>query len=490
MKILPSELCGDAEFIRRIYLDLTGRPPSADKLRSFMDDSAPSKEKREKLVDALLASHDYVERWANKWADLLQCSSENLGQKGVWLFRQWIEKCVADNMPYDQFVRALLTAEGSAYQNPAVNYLRVLREPGKITEDVSQTFLGVRFNCNKCYDHPFEKWTQNQYYQFAAYFSRVAIKRGSLGKDSVRSFTGDLMQVPGEEIVYLKESGEMKHPKTDMEVRPKVPVGEAKETAADGDRREAFVEWLTSKDNPYFAMAMANRVWSYFFGRGIIEPVDDIRGSNPPSNPELLNALKEDFVQSGFDVRHLMRAICRSRTYQLSIRKNKWNEDDAINFSHATPRRLSAEQMFDAVAVATGARPKLAGAPAGMRPVELPDGMVAGNDFLSLFGRPKRQSACECERNSNVTLSHALNLINGTTISESLSAPTNRIAKIVESDKDNQKVVEDIYMSVLSRPPSDKELGAVDFSAGGTRLEVAQDLAWALMNSPAFLFNR
>jgi hypothetical protein len=490
LKILPSGLCSDAEFVRRVSLDLTGMPPDPDRTRAFLADPTPTREKREKLIDELLASKDYVEYWANKWADLLQCNSENLGQKGVWAFRDWIRQAIADNQPYDQFARELLLAKGSAYRNPEVNYYRALRESGKITEDVSQTFLGVRFNCNKCHDHPFEKWTQNQYYQFAAYFSRVAIKRGSLGNESVRSFTGDLMQVPGEEIVYLKQSGEMKHPKTDMEVRPKVPVGQAKEAGTDQDRRESFVEWLASEDNPYFAAAMANRVWSYFFGRGIIEPVDDIRGSNPPSNPELLEALKEDFVENGFDVRHLMRQICRSRTYQLSINPNKWNEDDRMNFSHATPRRLSAEQLLDAVAVATGSRPKLPGAPPGMRPVELPDGMVSENDFLSLFGRPKRQSACECERTSNVTLSHALNLINGATISESLSAPTNRIAKVVEAEKDNQKVIEEIYLSVLSRPPTEQETGAVDFSGGGSRLEAAQDLAWALMNSPAFLFNR
>ncbi len=490
MKILPSELCSDADFIRRVSLDLTGMPPTPERTRAFLTDKTPDKEKRQKLIGELLASRDYTEYWANKWADLLQCNSESLGQKGVWAFRNWIDHAIAGNEPYDKFVRELLLAEGSAYLNPEVNYYRALRETGKITEDVSQTFLGVRFNCNKCHDHPFEKWTQKQYYEFGAYFARVAIKRGSLGKDSVRNFTGDIMQVPGEEIVYLKESGEVKHPKTDMEMHPHVPVGDAKEPSVDGDRREAFVAWLTSEDNPYFAEAMANRVWSYFFGRGIIEPVDDIRGSNPPSNPELLEALKDAFVRSGFDVRHLMRAICQSRTYQLSIGRNQWNEDDKINFSHALPRRLSAEQMLDAVAVATGNRPKFANAPAGMRSVELPDGMVTGNDFLSLFGRPKRQSACECERTSNVTLSHALSLINGTTISESLSAPTNRIAKVVEAEKDDRKVVEEIYYSVLSRPPTAKELAGADFSAGGSRLEAAQDLAWALMNSPAFLFNR
>jgi hypothetical protein len=490
LKTLPSDLCTDAEFVRRVSLDLAGMPPTPEQLRAFLEDSAPSREKRERLIDELLAGEDYNDYWANKWADLLQCNSEHLGEKGVWVFRNWIRGSIAENKPYDKFVREMLLAEGSSYLNPEVNYYRALRETGKITEDVSQTFLGVRFNCNKCHDHPFEKWTQKQYYEFGAYFARVAIKRGSLGKDNIRNFTGDLMQVPGEEIVYLKDDGEVQNPRTGMDVPPKVPVGEAKELPKDGDRREPFVNWLASKDNPYFAMAMANRTWSYFFGRGIIEPVDDIRGSNPASNPELLDALTEDFVQGGFDVRHLMRNICRSRTYQLSINKNKWNEDDTVNFSHATPRRLSAEQMLDAIAIATGDRPRFKGLPAGLRSVDLPDGIVSGNDFLTLFGRPKRQSACECERTSNVTLSHALNLINGTTISESLSAPTNRIAKIVEAEKDDKKVVENIYISVLSRMPTEKEQETVDFSGGGSRLEVAQDLAWALMNSPAFLFNR
>ena len=491
MKILSSELCTDADFIRRASLDLTGQPPTVERTRAFLADTAPSKQKREKLVDDLIASESFAEHWANKWADLLQCNSESLGQKGVWVFRQWIREQVACNKPYDQFVRELLLAEGSTYKQPAGNYYAVLREPGKITEDVSQTFLGVRFNCAKCHDHPFEKWTQNQYYQFGAFFSRLAIKRGTLGSEVIRNVTGDPMRVTGEEIVYVNyNGGEVKHPKTDVNVAPKVPFGEAKDVKDDPERRQAFVEWLASKDNPLFGKAMANRVWSYFFGRGIIDPVDDIRGSNPPSNPALLDALTEDFVSSGFDVRKLMATICKSRTYQLSIQKTKWNEDDTINFSHATPRRLSAEQMLDAVAVATGTKPKFKDVPVGLRAAELPDGMVKGNDFLSLFGRPKRQSACECERTSNVSLAHALSLINGTTIGEAVSAKDSSIAKLVECEKDDQKLVEEIYLSCLSRPPTPQETAAVDLSASTSRLEVAQDLAWALMNSPAFLFNR
>ncbi|HEY0551705.1 MAG TPA: DUF1549 domain-containing protein, partial [Verrucomicrobiae bacterium] len=476
MKALPSELCTDAEFIRRVSLDLTGLPPKSERVRAFLADTTPSKEKREKLIDELIGSPDFVKSWANKWADLLQCNSENLGQKGVWVYREWIAKRIAENMPYDKFVRAVLLAEGSAYQNPAANYFRVLREPGKITEDVSQTFLGVRFNCNKCHDHPFERWTQNQYYEFGAHFARVAFKKGAM---------------PGEEIVYRNfNGGEVKHLKTEMVVAPKVPFGDEREIKADEDRRDPFVDWLTSKENPLFAKSMANRTWSYFFGKGIIDPVDDIRGGNPPSNPALLDALTAEFMKSNFDVRQLMRTICQSRTYQLSIIPNKWNEDDTINFAHAAPRRLSAEQMLDAVAVATGVRPQFAGMPVGMRSVEIPDGTVVGNDFLALFGRPKRQSACECERTSNMTLSHALNLINGATLSEAINAPSSRIAKLVETEKDDKKLIEEIYLSCLNRLPTDKEISAIDFEHAKSRPELAQDLTWALINSSAFVFNR
>jgi hypothetical protein len=383
---------------------------------------------------------------------------------------------VAKNEPYDTFVREILLARGSAYEEPAVNYYRVLREPGKIAEDVSQTFLGTRFNCNKCHDHPFEKWTQNQYYQFGAYFARVAVKNGVL---------------PGEEIIYLNyNGGEVKHPKTDMDVAPAVPYGEAIPKSAEADRREAFVAWLTSRENPYFAKSYANRVWSYFFGRGIIEPVDDIRGSNPPSNAALLDALTEEFLKDSFDARKLMRAICVSRTYQASLTANKWNVDDKINFSHALPRRLTAEQMMDAVAVATGTKEKFTNLPAGMRAAEVPDGMVAGNDFLGLFGRPTRKSACECERSSNLSLSHAMSLINGAMIGEALAAPENRIKKIVEEEKDDGKVIESIYLAVLNRKPTSQEANEIKLATGSERLEGAQDLAWALFNSPAFLFNR
>ena len=492
MKINPSDLCNDAEFIRRVSLDLTGQPPSAATVRAFLADPTESRKKRDALIEELLLSPGYADYFGNKFADLLQCNSENLGKKGVSVFRNWIGQQFARNRPYDQFVRDLILAKGSTFENPAGNYLRALRDPDKMTEDVSQTFLGVRFNCNKCHDHPFERWTQNQYYEFGAFFAQVAFKRGTLGRDTlIRGTETYASEQVSEDIVYQNyNGGEVKHPKTAQVVAPRVPYGAAPEAAAGADRRVAFADWLTSKENPYFAKSTVNRFWSYFFGRGIIDPVDDIRAGNPPSNAALLDALTAEFVSHGHDLRGLLRTICQSRTYQLSILPNRWNEDDLVNFSHAVPRRLSAEQMLDAVAVATGYRPRFKDMPAGLRAVEVADGMVGGNDFLALFGRPKRQSACECERSSNVTLSHALNLINGPTLGECVSSPENRLTQLVTSEPDNRKVIEEVYLSCLNRPPTERELKDIQLGEGDTRLENTQDLTWALLNSPAFLFNR
>ena len=492
LKINPSDLCTDAEVIRRVSLDITGPPPTAEAVRAFLADTTESRRKREALVDTLIGSSASSEFWANKFADLLQCNSEILGKKGVWVFRNWIRDQFAANRPYDQFARDLVLAKGSTFENPAGNYLRALRDSGKMTEDISQTFLGVRFNCNKCHDHPFERWTQNQYYEFGAFFAQVAFKAGTLGRDHIiRSGETYAHEQVSEEIVYPNDQGgEVKHPKNDAVVPPKVPYGTSRPIASGEDRRESFAAWLTAPDNPYFAKSTVNRFWSYFFGRGIIDPVDDIRAGNPPSNPALLEALTARFVADGHDVRKLMRHIVTSRTYQLSIVPNRWNEDDLVNFSHALPRRLSAEQMLDSIAVATGRPLQFANLPEGMRAAQLPDGLVPGNDFLSLFGRPKRQSACECERSSNVTLSHALNLINGKTLGECVNRSDNRFSRLVAEQSDDRKVIEEIYLSCLNRPPTAKELSTIRLGQGAQRLEGAQDLAWALINSPAFLFNR
>jgi len=336
-------------------------------------------------------------------------------------------------------------------------------------------FLGVRFQCAKCHDHPFEKWTQDQYYQLGAFFSGVDSKPGRL---------------PGEEIVFTKfDDTEMVHPKTAKPVVAKVPYGS---THRSDSERERLAQWLASANNPLFAKSIANRYWSYFFGKGIIEPVDDIRSSNPPSNPELLDALAKDFIENGFDLKELIRTICRSRTYQQSMITNQWNEDDTTNFSHAIPRRLTAEQLLDSISLVTGSPQEFEGLPEGFRACQLPDSEIVSNDFLALFGRPERDSACECERTSELSLAHAMNLINGETVSNAINDPQGRIAKLLNRNADQNEMIQELYLATLSRMPNPDEMKtAIAYFAEGQNVkESAQDLLWALMNSPAFLFNR
>ena len=476
LKILPSELSTDEEFIRRIYFDMTGLPPNPEQVRSFLSDKTPSKEKREKLIDVLAESPEYVDHWTHKWGDLLQSNRKFLGERGMWLFKQWIHETIAENRPYNQFVHDLITATGSAYANPAANYFRVSREYTAAVENTTQLFLGVRFSCNKCHDHPFEVWTQNQYYEFGAFFADVKLKNGRL---------------PGEEVVYASFTPtSVQHPRTLAVVPPAVPFGETKKDTA--DKREALAEWLTSAENPMFAKAGVNRIWSYFMGRGIIDPVDDIRSSNPPSNPELLDALTKDFVDNGFDIKHIMKTITRSRTYQQSIKTNEWNKEDTINFSHAIARRLTAEQLLDAIGVATGSQPKFEGVPKNLRAVQLPDSKVKDDGFLKLFGRPERESSCECERTTEVSLAHAMNLINGPTVADAIIDPNGRIAKLLKEDTEDRVIVEELYLATFARFPLENEYTvAVEHLAGAeSKEEGVQDLMWALINSPAFLFNR
>jgi hypothetical protein len=389
-------------------------------------------------------------------------------------FRNWIHSAVAQNVPYDRFVRALITASGDGNENAPANYLRVIRDTSTATENVTQLFLGVRFSCAKCHDHPFERWTQNQYYQFGAFFAKVGYKPAP----------------GGEEVVYNKDDGEVMHPKSGLVVAPYVPVGHNPSVAE--SRRDAFASWLTDSSNPYFSRAMANRLWSYFFGKGIIDPVDDIRASNPAVNPELLEALNKDFVESGYDLKHMMRVICQSRTYQSSIASNAWNADDKTNFSHALPRRLEAEQLLDAINLATGTQSSFNGLPMGTKAGQIPDATASGADgFLDLFGRPSRDTPCECERSSSVSLGQAMALINGPT-TDTISNKQGRIAKLMATNPTDDKIVEEIFLSALCRMPSEREKKASldTLKSAANKADGAQDLLWALVNSPAFLFNR
>ncbi|MGH7970619.1 MAG: DUF1549 domain-containing protein, partial [Limisphaerales bacterium] len=331
MKIQPSELCTDLEFIRRIYLDLTGLPPSPDDIRKFLDDSRDSKEKREALIEHLVGSSEYVDFWANKWADLLQCNSKFLGAEGAQLFRDWIRKEVEQNTPYDKFVREILTAKGSTRDNPAGDYWKILRTPGEAMENTTHLFLATRFNCNKCHDHPFERWTQDQYYDLAAYFAQVSLKEDP-ASEGKKVWGNDVEGAkPLFEDIGDASEGEVNHLRTVKVAPPVFPYPSKHEAGSKAPRRQQLAEWITSPENRFFASSYANRLWGYMTGVGIIEPLDDTRAGNPAKNPALLEYLTHEFIQSGFNARHLVTLICKSRTYQLSIRSNKWNEDDKIN---------------------------------------------------------------------------------------------------------------------------------------------------------------
>ena len=480
IRVQPSPPASDSEFLRRVSLDLTGRLPSPGEVRAFLADPADRQEKRTRAIDRLIGSDDYVDHWTLKWGDLLRNNRKFLGHKGIWSFREWIRQSVADNKPYDRLVRELLASKGSTLENPAVNYFRVARTPQDAMETTTQLFLGVRMVCAQCHDHPFEKWTQDQYFQMSAFFSAIGIRPGFKS---------------GEEIVYEKrQDAELKHPKDGRVVEPDylVPVEGAPALKAGGDQRPALVEWLTSKENPFFARAVANRVWSYFFGRGIIEPVDDIRASNPAVNAPLLDALAEDLKEHNYDLQRLMRTIVESRTYQASIQTNAWNENDGINFSRRIPRRLSAEQLADAISAATGSQVEFETIPDDSRAAQLPDPHVENGEFLDLFGRPQRDQPCECERKGDMSLSQALNLVNGPTVGRAVADPGGRISSLILEGASDRELIEDLYLSTLSRPPTEPEYAsaALLFQERESRAGTAQDLLWALLNSNAFLFNR
>ena len=461
MKILPSGLCNDTEFLRRVFLDLTGLPPTADDVRKFLADPRESRLKREALVDRLIGNPEFVDYWTNKWADLLQVNRKFLGVEGSVAFRNWIRAQVAANLPYDQFVRAVMTASGSNRENPAAAYFKILREPAATMENTTQLFLAVRFNCNKCHDHPFERWTQDQYYQTAAYFAHVDLKTDPASGGRMIGGSAVEDAKPLFEVVADSSKAEVIHDRTKKVTAPKFPYSNAfaHQPPAGASRRVELAEWLTSKENPYFAKSYVNRLWGYLLGVGIIEPLDDIRAGNPPTNPELLDYLTREFVKSGFNVRHVMGLICKSRTYQLSVETNKWNADDKVNYSHATARRLPAEVLLDAVYRVTGSVSNIPGVAPGTRAAALPDsGVELPSGFLTTFGRPARESACECERSSGMQLGPIMALVSGPTLADALADPANELTRLVSAQGDDTKLIDELFLRVLNRPATPAEI--------------------------------
>jgi hypothetical protein len=486
LRIPPSPLCSDAEFLRRVYLDTIGLLPTPEELQQFLAD--PSPDKRARWIDRLLDRPEFVDYWAYKWSDLLLISSRKLPQPAVWAFYQYVRQSVADNKPWDQFAREILTARGSNLSNGAANYFVMHRDIAELTEKTTVTFLGLSLTCARCHNHPIEKWTQDQYWALANLFSRVAQKNGDR---------------PGEVIVYDLPSGDVPHLRRGIPMPPAPPDGPALDLSDPRNRREYFAAWLTSPDNPYFARALVNRVWRHFLGRGLVEPEDDLRLTNPPTNPELLDALTRDFVQHRFDVKHLIRTILNSATYQRSSQTIAENEADDRFYSHYLVRRLPAEVVLDIYSQVTevptvfsqikvGTTGGVAGTdqfPPGTRALQLPDSLVVSG-FLDSFGRPDRSQPCSCERMSDASMSQALHLNNGQTLNEKLRAKNGRIEKWVQEKVPLDEALRRLYRLALCREPTQKEqqqmLAALKEAQPREALE---DLFWAVLTNPEFLFN-
>ncbi|MCE9604834.1 MAG: DUF1549 domain-containing protein, partial [Planctomycetia bacterium] len=432
LQILPAEACSEEEFIRRVHLDVVGRLPTIAETESFLADKASNK--RAATIDRLLASEDFIDFWALKWADLLRVRKTKVSEPGVYKFHHWIEQAVRSNLPYDEFARQLVTASGSTLANPAANFYRTAGDVNDCTETASQLFLGIRIQCAKCHNHPFERWTQDNYYGIAAFFTRVQRKKSADENDLV---------------VWSAKNGEITQPRTGKTMKPWAPLKGDVELPPEDDRRDAFAAWLIGPENPFFAKVEVNRIWGNLMGRGIIEPVDDFRESNPAAHPILLEALAKDFIAHKFDRKHVMRTILNSRLYQLSSRRNEFNKDDVKYFSHSRTRMLTAEQLLDAICQVTGVPEKFAGLPAGTTAVQLPSPDV-DNYFLKVFGQPARETACQCERSSESNLSQALQMINGPVVHNKLRADNGRIAMMLKDNKPEEEIITSLYLAALA----------------------------------------
>ena len=483
LKITPSELSSDEEFLRRVSLDLIGLQPTADEVRKFLADADPAK--RAKTIDALFARSEFVDHWSLKWGDLLQNSRVRVSEPAMYGFREWIRSAVSSNMPLDEMTRQLLTSKGGAADNPAGAYFLISKDTNDTLERVAEVFCGVRMLCARCHTHPFENWTQEDYFGLNSFFNQVTAKADPR-----------MVGIPNARAVSLQlAAGFATNPRSGQAQPPRFLGGIQPPVSSGTDRRVQFATWLAAPDNPMFARSLANRFWSYFFSRGIVDPVDDLRTTNPPINPELLDALTKDFIEQRFDVRHLMRRIVTSQTYQRSSLANDSNRHDTLNFSHALPRRVPAEALLDSLVQATGVREQFGGAPANFSAAQLPDAEI-NSDFLALFGKPQRADACECERDGDSNMLQALHLINGQSILRRVTDPNGRVAQLLKQTPPltNDQLIEELYLWSLARRPTAQEIEVTKkhFATYGDqqRADATQDLMWSLLNSRDFLLVR
>jgi hypothetical protein len=483
----PSPLCDDATFLRRAYLDVTGTAPTVEQARAFLD--SKDADKRARLIDRLLGltgdpaldvhNNDYAAYWTLKWSDLIRSNSAQIGEQGMWALHNWVKENFRENRPFDKFVRELVTAKGSTFSNGPANYFRIANNPQDLTEATAQLFMGVRLQCAKCHHHPYERISQTDYYSFAAFFSRVGNKPsqefGIFGQETV---------------IMVRADGEVGHPKTGKILTP-TPLHGKPPAEMPADRRQALAKWLTATDNPYFARNVANRYFAYLMGRGLVEPIDDMRATNPPSNPALLDALAQDLVKNNYNVKQLLRTILNSRLYQLESKPTKENATDAHYFTHYTVKRVPAEALLDAIDGVAGVPTKFAKVPLGTKAIELPDAQY-NNYFLKTFGKPRREGVCECERVSEPNMAQALHTLNSDVISAKINATDGRVAKLLAAKKTHEEIVEELYLACLSRRPSEAEKTICKklLADNGDPRAFYEDLVWTLMNTKQFLFVR
>ncbi|MFM7842909.1 MAG: DUF1549 domain-containing protein [Planctomycetota bacterium] len=473
LKYLPSELSTDEEFLRRVYLDVIGITPTVEEATRFLADKTPNK--RAQLIEELMKRPEFAKFWALKWGDLLRMTTGAVGGDGVHKYHRWVQRAIEDNMPYDQFARELLTAAGSTLANPPANFYRTTTDANDCVETISQVFLGSRLQCAKCHNHPFERWTQDNYYGMSAFFNRVQKKK---------------TRRPDELFVYSNAAGEVTQPRTGKQMKPWAPVAGEFDTPGDQDRRIAFATWLTARENPFFAKVEVNRIWAQFFGRGLVDPIDDFRDSNPATNAALLEVLSKDFVAHNFDRRHVMKMILNSRTYQSSFRANDLNKDDSKYNSHFQPRLLSAEQLLDAICAVTDLPETFGVLPPGTKATQIPAPDLAKNEFLKTFGQPERQTVCACERTNESNLGMAIQFFNGPLIYDKLRNENNRFRKLIKANKTDPEIITELYMAAVCRVPTAAEMEASvkHIATKMDRVVAFEDICWALLNTNEFLF--
>lgn len=495
LRMNPSELCSDLVFLRRAYLDLIGLVPTRHHAQAFAEDPAPNK--RSRLIDQLIERPEFSDFWALKWADLLHNEAHSLDTKGVENFYHWIRQCIATNKPIDQFAKELVTARGSTYGNPAANYYRPNRDPATRAKAAAQVFLGVRLQCAECHNHPFDRWTQDDYYNWAEVFSKVNYKV----IENHRDIGSDKHEWKGEQVVFVSRRGQVQNPRTGQPASPRL-LGAASVPIEDlQDPLATLGAWISGPDNLQFARAQANRIWYHLMGRGLVEPIDDFRATNPPSHPELLDELANDFREHNFDLRYLIRLIMNSRTYQLSSEPNDTNLEDAIDYSHTRVRRLTAEQLLDSESEVMGVPLKLDGLPRGMRAAQMPGvrpeakGKRRANQldqFLEIFGKPPRLLTSETERSCECNMGQAFQMLSSPAVNDLIKEKSNRITTLIESGKSNREIVEELFWVVLTASPSEEELNrlAAYVDQSKDRRSELEDILWGLLNSKDFLFRK